>query len=303
MQKTFFLLLLSGFFLSSNPELRAQELNAQVQVLTPKIQATNKQIYKTLETAIQEFLNNRQWTEDTYLPEERIQCQFLLTIDSRNSDNFEGELQISYSRPVYMSDYSSPIFVHRDDKVQFTYLEFDRLDFSLNTNRSNLTSILAYYAYVIIGLDRDTFSPLGGDEFYSNAQKIVGNAQGGQFTGWASFDGSKNRFVLLDNLTTPAFENLRMSLYQYHRHGLDMMYKPEQQKQAKETIKKALLDLQAVHDKRRNSFLMQIFFDAKSQEIINIFSGGEPIPLADLKGLLIELDATNASDYQAMGKA
>lgn len=301
MQKKFYIILLGLFCLSS--PLKAQELNAQVQVISSKIQATNKQIYTTLQTAIREFLNNRKWTDETYAREERIDCQFIINITGRNSDQFSGDIQVLYSRPVYMSGYSSPVLIHRDDKLEFQYLEFDRLDFTLNSNLSNLTSILGYYAYIIIGLDHDTYSPKGGDPHYSNAQKILGNAQGGQYTGWSSFDGNKNRFWLLDNLTSPAFDNLRIALYQYHRQGLDLMYEPTNQKEAKETMKAALIGLKAVNDKRRSSYLMQIFFDTKSQEIINVFSEGVPIPLADLKEVLIELDANNASKYQAMGKA
>lgn len=282
---------------------KAQELNAQVSVNADQIQATNKQVFKTLETSIREFLNDRKWTNEKYLPEERITCQFLLTIDNRSSNEFQGNLQISYSRPVYMSDYSSPVFVHRDDKVRFEYLEFDRLDFSINTNLSNLTSLLAYYAYIIIGLDHDTFEPKGGDPFFDQAQKIVGNAQGSGYEGWATFDGNKNRFILLDNFTSSAFDNLRLALYQYHREALDKMYEPKNHRAAKETIKKALMSLKEVNDKRRNSLLMQIFFDAKSKEIMQVFGGGEPIDLADLKDVLRELDPSNSSRYDQLGKA
>ena len=285
------------------PETKAQELNAQVQVLTPSIQATNKQIYQTMETAISEFLNNRKWTDENYSQEERINCQFVITIKDRANNSFSGDLQVSYSRPVYMSDYSSPVFVHRDADFAFEYVEFDRLDFTLNTDISNLTSVLAYYVYIIIGLDHDTFSPKGGDPFFNNAQTIVGNCQGNNYTGWSSFDNNKNRFILVDNLVSPAFDNLRLGLYNYHRLGLDQMHEPSKQKAAKETIKQSLIDLKSVNDQRRNSFLMQIFFDAKSQEIVNIFSGGDPIPLADLKEVLIEIDASNAGRYQQLGKA
>ena len=281
----------------------AQEIQAQVQVLTPGIQATNKQIYETMQTAISDFLNNRKWTDESYEQEEKINCQFVLTIKDRATNSFTADLQVSYSRPVYMSDYSSPVFVHRDPDVAFEYVEFDRLDFTLNTNISNLTSILGYYVYIIIGMDHDTFSPKGGDPFFNNAQTIVGNAQGGNYTGWSSFDGNKNRFILVDNLLSPAFDNLRLGLYNYHRLGLDLMYEPSNQKKAKETIKQSIMDLKSVNDQRRNSFLMQLFFDAKSQEIINIFSGGDPMPLADLKEVLIEIDASNAGRYQKLGKA
>lgn len=304
MLKRFYTILSLAFLLSANQQLTAQELNAQVQIISTNIQATNRQVFNTLETAMREFLNNRKWTEEKYLPDERISCQFILTLDSWNGSRFAGNLQILYSRPVFMSGYSSPVLVMRDNNVAFEYLEGDRLDFALNANLSNLTSVLGYYAYIILGLDHDTYALNGGDPYYQDAQTIVGNAQGGQYGGWSSFDGgNRNRFWLVDNLTSPAFENYRKLLYSYHREGLDKMYEPSKQKEAKEVIKTSLLGLEQVNKQRRNSYLMQIFFDTKSQEIINIFSGGEPMDLAELKELLIELDANNASKYQQMGRA
>ncbi len=302
MQKIFYSILFISA-LQAPSKVLGQELNAQVQIISSSIQATNKQVFTTLETAIREFLNARKWTNETYAPEERISCQFILNITKWNSDQFSGDLQISYSRPVYKSGYNSPVLVMRDDKLEFQYLEFDRLDFSLNTNLSNLTSILAFYAYTIIGLDHDTYSLRGGDPYYENAQKIVNNAQSGSYGGWSSFENNKNRFWLMDNLTSPAFDNMRSCLYQYHRLGLDMMHEASQQKTAKNIMKSSLISLEKVHKQRRNSYLMQLFFDAKGQEIINTFGGGEPMPLADLKEVLIELDNSNASKYQKMGKS
>lgn len=281
----------------------SQELNAQVEVISEKIQATNRQRFTTLETSMREFLNNRRWTNETYSPDERISCQFIVTINKENNDKYEGTLQVLYSRPIYKSGYNSPILVHRDDKFSFQYLEFDRLDFSMTTNISNLTSVLAYYAYIIIGLDHDTYAIKGGDPFFEDAQTIVNNAQGGAYAGWSSFEGNNNRFWLVDNLTSPVFDDFRLGLYQYHRLGLDLMYEPRQQAAAKNVIKNSLIKLEAVNEKRRNSMLMQIFFDAKSQEIINIFSDGEPMDLADLKEVLVELDPTNSSKYQKIGKS
>lgn len=281
----------------------SQELNAQVEVISEKIQATNRQRFTTLETSMREFLNNRRWTNETYSPDERISCQFIVTINKENNDKYEGTLQVLYSRPIYKSGYNSPILVHRDDKFSFQYLEFDRLDFSMTTNISNLTSVLAYYAYIIIGLDHDTYAIKGGDPFFEDAQTIVNNAQGGAYAGWSSFEGNNNRFWLVDNLMSPVFDDFRLGLYQYHRLGLDLMHEPRQQAAAKNVIKNSLIKLEAVNEKRRNSMLMQIFFDAKSQEIINIFSDGEPMDLADLKEVLVELDPTNSSKYQKMGKS
>lgn len=283
--------------------LHAQELNARVQVISDKVQRTNKQVFTTLETSIREFLNNRKWTNEAYTQEERIRCQFVITINSMNNDMYSASLQVQYSRPVYNSGYSSQVFLHRDDNFDFQYLEFDRLDFADNATLSNLTSVLAFYVYTIIGLDHDTYALNGGKEFFSKAQNVLGTNSNSNYTGWKNNESRKNRFWLIDNLMSPAFDNYHTCLYNYHRLGLDLMYDSNKQKQAKEMIKQSLMGLKKVNEMRRNSFVMELFFDAKSQEIINIFGGGTPIALADLKELLINLDANNASKYEAMGRA
>ena len=281
-----------------------QELNAEVQVLSPAIQRTNKQVFTTLEKSIRQFLNTRKWTGEKYDQEEKINCSFIINMTNWDGNNkFQGTLQIQYSRPIYKSTYNSPVFVHMDQSFQFEYLEFDRLDFSENTSLSNLTSILAYYVYIIIGLDHDTYALKGGDEFYDMARKVVGNSQGSSYPGWSSLQGNnKNRFWLIDNLQSPLFEGMRTCYYRYHRQGLDLMFNPAQQKLAKQNIKASLMGLKAVNKKRPSSFLMQLFFDAKSQEIIDLFSGGDPIPTADLKQVLIDIDGNNASRYEAIGR-
>lgn len=281
-----------------------QELNAEVQILTPAIQRTNKQVFTTLEKSIRQFLNTRKWTGEKYEQEEKIACSFIINMTNWDgNDKFEGTLQIQYSRPIYKSTYNSPVFVYMDQQFQFEYLEYDRLDFTENTSLSNLTSILAFYAYIIIGMDHDTYAIKGGDEFYDMARRVVGNSQGSQYPGWSSLQGNnRNRFWLIDNLQSPLFEGIRTCYYQYHRQGLDLMFNPSQQKLAKQNIKAALMGLKAVNKKRPSSFLMQLFFDAKSQEIIDIFNGGEPIPTADLKQVLIDIDGNNASRYEAIGR-
>ncbi len=281
----------------------AQELNASVQVLAPKVQTSDRRVFKTLETAVSEFLNNRKWTDENYQPEERIQCQFLINIEEKNNNSYSGSIQVFYSRPIFNSDYKSPVMVHQDGDFNFDYIEFDRLDFAENTFISNLTSVLAFYAYIIIGFDHDTYALNGGTKYYGLAQTIVGNAQNNGFTGWGNFDGNNNnRFWLVDNLTSPAFDNFRSCLYMYHRQGLDLMHKQNNNKQAKNNIKSALLSLKAVNDQRRNSMVLQLWFDAKMLEIKKIFSGGDPIPLSDLKDVLIELDPSNSSTYEEIGR-
>lgn len=284
--------------------LSAQEFNAKLQVLTEGIQATNKQRFETLEKALVQFINNRKWTERSFKSEERIECSFVVNITnvSPNNDQFDATLQIQYSRPIFNSGYRSSVFVHRDNKFNFRYLEFDRLDFQENRFTSNLTSVLAYYVYIILGLDADTYELNGGDPYYAKAQTILGNAQNSGFAGWGSFDGRKNRFWLVDNLTSPVFDDYRACLYNYHRKGLDLMYDPQKHKQAKENIKNALLKLENVNDQRPNSFVMQLWFDAKNNEIADIFSGGEPVKTAKLKEMLVKLDANNTQLYNKMSR-
>lgn len=296
----FSIILLTVLGLSSS--LNAQELNAAVQVLSPNVQTSNKEIFTTMETAMREFLNNRRWTEKNYAIEERIRCQFVVNIEERNNNSYTASLQIFYSRPIYNSDYNSPVLVHRDPDFDFKYLEFDRLDFAENTFTSNLTSVLAFYAYIIIGMDADTYAPMSGTPYYQKAQNIVGNAQNNGFTGWDSFGNNKNRYWLVDNLTTPAFDNFRSCLYLYHRQGLDLMHDNAKVPTAKKNIKNGLIGLEKVNDQRRNSFIMQLWFDAKQKEIVQIFSGGAPLAVADLKQTLIKLDPNNSSSYEKIGQ-
>ena len=297
------ILFLSLLFSFSFKTLNAQELNARVQVISDNIQKTNKQVFTTMETAIREFLNNRKWTNENYSVEERIRCQFVVTIKSINNDIYSGTLQIQYSRPVYNSGYSSQVFIYSDNDFQFQYLQFDRLDYADNASLSNLTSVLAFYVYTIIGLDHDTYKLNSGKEYFGKAQNVLATNSNSNYPGWKNNESRKNRFWLIDNLISPAFDNYHSCLYNYHRLGMDQMYDPNKQKNAKEIIKQSLLSLKKVNDMRRNSFVMELFFDAKSQEIINIFSGGTPMQLADLKELLINLDANNASKYEAIGRA
>ncbi len=302
MQRKFWIILSAALVCSlTSKSVYSQELNAQVQVLTPQIQATNKQVFTTLENSIREFLNNTRWTDEVYENNEKIACSFVINVTKWQVDQFEATLQVQYSRPIYRSGYASPVLVHMDNNFAFQYLEFDRLDFAKNTFISNLTSVLAFYAYVVIGLDHDTFAEKSGDPYYVEAQNIVSNAQNNGFSGWGSFENRKNRFWLLDNLQSPAFDDFKKALYLYHRKGLDLMYDINNHKSAKENIKAALMLLEPVNQRRPGAFLIQMFFDAKVNEIINIFGSGEPVPLADLKELLIKLDANNSSKYEQMG--
>ncbi len=301
LHKIFLTLFLIISTLALSTKSQAQELNANVQVIADNIQRTNKEVFTTLQTSIREFLNNRKWTQDNYSNIERIKCNYIINITEQSgTDLYSGTIQVQYARPIYRSAYESPVFVYQDKNFQFQYLEFDRLDFTDNTYLNNLTSVLAYYAYIVIGHDMDSYALKGGDEMFKKAQNIVNNAQSSGNTGWQA-TGNRNRYWLTDNLLSPAFNNYRSCIYQYHRLGLDLMYEPAQQKAAKEIVKNSLLGLNEVFKQRRNSMVMQLFFDSKSAEIISIFNGGEPSDLTALKELLVKLDASNAEAYQKMG--
>lgn len=283
--------------------LMAQEVNVTVDITTEGIQETNKQIFDDLQRAIQDFINNSSWTTDKYEIEERLICGINFNVTAfEDRKNFGGVLTISYSRPVYSSGYTSPLFTFQDRNVRFTWQQGERLEFVDNQHLSNLTSIIAFYMNMIIGMDRDSFAPGAGTPFYLKAQSIVNNAQNDPMgIGWKSMDGNRNRFWLVDNLLNPGFENFSKCLYAYHRKGLDLLHDEARHQEAKDNIVAALLLLEEIHKNRPNSFLMQIFMDAKSDEIMSIFSGGPQVNVESLKDLLKKLDPKNSSKYDNLG--
>ena len=285
--------------------IHAQELLATVQVLSPNVQNTNKQVFVNMEQAIREFINNNAWTQERYEQQERLQCTFIFNITEQPSLNqFRATLQVQYSRPIYNSDYRSPLINILDNDIAFQYLENDRLEFIDNIHTSNLTSILAFYAYIIIGMDHDSFERGSGDPFYVKAQNVVNNAQNDPLgTGWRNFDGNTNRYWLADNLLNPAFKGLKDCYYEYHRNGLDRMYKSGDQKEAKESIINTLSNLQVVHQKRPNSYLMNVFFDAKVNEIVSIFSDGPAVDTSNLLKVLKLVDANNSQLYEKISRS
>ena len=203
----------------------AQDLNAQVKVISGKIQTSNRHIFQSLETAMKDFLNGRKWCQDPILPQERFECTFVLNITAWDGNsNFTGELQVQSSRPVYNSSYSSPVMNVNDKDFDFIYSEGSTIDYSDQTFSSNLASVMAFYAYVIIGLDYDTFGRLGGTPYFQQAQAVVTNAQSnGAYKGWKAFDGNVNRYWFSENLNSRVYLPLRNILYDYHRNGLDQM--------------------------------------------------------------------------------
>lgn len=274
----------------------AQELNCQVSVIAPQIQSTPKRIWKSMETSIYEFMNNRRWTSDNFGIEERIECSILITINEQSGTAFSGSIQVTSNRPVYRTDYQSPVMNMLDNDVAFTYLENTRIDFSIDRFSNNLASILAYYAYIMIGMDYDTFSLEGGSEYYNLAQQIVNTASSSSASGWKAFENNKNRYWVVDNILHTTFKPFRQCLYMYHKEGLDVMY--EEVEDGRTKIFQSLEGLKTVHQMKPASYNLQVFFNAKSDEIVNLFSKAPTTQKTKLFNTLQVIDPGNISKYQ-----
>lgn len=276
----------------------SQELRCNVQVVSSQIQGTNKQVFQTLQTAIYEFMNNTAWTQHIYANEERIECNIMINLQDHNGDEFTGSIQIQSRRPVYNTSYNTTILNFKDDDFKFTYVEFEPLEFSITEHRSNLTSVLAYYAYVIIGLDYDTFSLLGGTEFYQKAERIVNNAQNAQEKGWKAFESRKNRYWLIENILNDRYKGLREFLYRYHRLGLDVMDSKEAT--GREEIAESLELLQKIYRQKPDPYLFfyDLIMSAKSDELVNIFSESFMAEADRVYKILVEIDPTRAEKYK-----
>lgn len=278
----------------------AQELNCTVRVLSANIQGTNKQVFNTLQAAVFQFMNNRRWTRDVFEVEERIECLIEINVQEQlSADQFRGTITVQASRPVYNSSYNTTLLNIIDKDFEFRYLEFQNLDFNDNASISNLTSVLAFYAYVIVGLDYDTFGKRAGQEYFSKAQNVVNNAQNNG-TGWQAFENNRNRYWLIENLLNPAFEPFRDMMYNYHRQGLDVMAQDVQK--ARNTMLSSLLTLNQVHQKLPGSYLLQLFFDAKTDEIVKVFKPETPANKNQLYSMLKRIAPSNLSQWDAMLK-
>ena len=267
-------------------QLNAQELKCQVVINSNLVNQTNQQIFKTLENSIREFMISKVWTSRKWDYEERIECSLIFNITEYNNsnNNFNGTLQIISQRPIYQSNYSSPLINYQDNDINFKYEEYQPLFYNSNIFESNLISILSFYAYVILGVDSDSFSLNGGQRYFSTAQQISSLAQQNNVVGWNPEGSRKNRYWFIDSILSNAFVNFRKTLFEYHRNGLDLM--TTDKKLAKQNIFNSLKNLDDLNKRRPNSFLIQFFFDSKSKEIVNIMSGGPLVQLNEIKQLL-----------------
>lgn len=295
----YIILLLLCFF--SSALSYAQDLNARVQILSPQVQNTNKRPIEALEVVITDFLNGRKWSNDQLQSGEKIDCNFVINIKEWDgSSSFKAEAQIISSRPVFNSSYNSTLLNISDKNFDFVYAEGQPLDFSEQAFLSNLTSMLAFYANIIVGLDYDSFSKLGGTPYYSRAELIMNNAQNAGFTGWKAFEGLRNRYWLIENLTNKSFLPIREVIYTYHREGLDNM--SDNSNKAKKTILDVLPRLKELDKQKQGSVFNQTFFLAKADEISNIFIKSDPMEKMKVYNLMAEVDPANISKYEVLKK-
>lgn len=281
---------------------QAQEFNCKVSVIAPQIQSTPKRVWQSMENAISQLMNTRRWTNFNYSPAERIDCNLLLTVNEQASaDRFKGTLQVVYSRPIYGTDYLSPVVDILDNNVEFQFLENTQIEFAPERFTTNLSSVVAFYAYFILGVDADTFSSMGGSDFYELAQTVVNNAQNASEAGWKAFEPQKNRYWLIDNQQQAVFRPLREFLYTYHRQGFDIM--STDPANARKAIAAAIEKLKTVHQAKPSSYNLQVVFNAKYSELIELFKGsGDVQERAKVYNTLQIIDPGHINQYQNMMK-
>ncbi len=279
----------------------AQELKCNVQIVTQQIQGTNKQVFQTLQTSIYEFMNNTTWTNHVYSIDERIECNLLFNITEQvSADEFKGTLQIQSRRPVYNTNYNTVMLNYMDNDIHFRYVEFEPLEFDETQHLSNLTSILAYWAYIILGMDYDSFSYMGGDPYFAQAEAIVAHAQNARESGWKPFESldHKNRYWLVTDLLNDSYRPIREFNYRYHRLGLDVM--DEKVNEGRAVIAESLESLREVYRDRPDPFMyvLKVVLDAKSDEFVNIFSESFTEEKNRAVTILEEIDPANKNKYE-----
>ena len=282
----------------------SQELLARISINSSAVgSSVDKKVFQSLQTSLQTFLNNRKWTEDTYQTNEKIACNFLMVINEGENGAYKASLTVQAARPVFNSSYSTPLINFQDESFAFKYVEFQPVEF--NENRisgsdgltSNLTATLAFYVYIILGLDYDSFSLRGGDPYFQKAQNIINNAPDGRdIAGWKAFDGQRNRYWLMENLTNNKYAVIHDVLYNYYRVGLDHMY--ENEPDARSAVLNAITQLTTLNNDVPNSMIIPFFFQGKSTEIIRIFKKSAPDEKQRVQEMMSRLDIANANTYK-----
>lgn len=298
--------ILLAFFMGFTGLVQAQELNATVKVNFQQVQLVDPGVFATLEQAVTEFINQK-WTNDIYEIEERIDCNFILTLQKEiSATSFEMNLAVQSSRPIFGTDQSTPMLNTIDGYVTFDYQQFQPLQFSENRFDNNLTSVLAFYINIILGMDYDTFSPSGGEPFFQKAQEIVNNVPAGlygTYLGWSSTDasnsrGSRNRYWIMENFLSPRMKPFRLGMYQYHRLGLDMM--TQDVNQARASIAEVINTIGQVDQSYPNAILTQLFLNAKRQEVLELFKRGTNTERTTVRQVMTRVDPANGADYRSL---
>ncbi|MBI1341384.1 MAG: DUF4835 family protein [Terrimonas sp.] len=301
------ILYLAVVLLSFSSVSRSQEIQARVTVIANRISTqVDKKVFQTLQTSITNFVNNRKWTTDNFQPNEKIECSFLLNIDKELGQNvYSATLTIQAARPVYNTSYLSPLVNYQDDNIVFRYQEFQPIEFNENRIQgtdpvaSNLTAVLAYWVYTILGFDYDSFSIRGGDAYFKKAQNIVNNApESKDISGWKNFESLRNRYWLSENINNNRFAIMHDALYAYYRTGLDLFY--EKEEEGRNGVMNCLNYLNTLNTENPNSMILQFFFQGKSTEMIKIFSRAEQQLKDRAKAILVKLDITNVQAYKEL---
>jgi hypothetical protein len=299
------ILILFSFICLQSRLVRAQEFQANVTVLSNRISTTvNKQIFSTLQTALYNFLNGRKWSNVAFNQNEKIQCNFLLNLAGATDNNtYTASLTIQMGRPIFNSAYQSPLVNYMDESVTFKYIQFQDMDF--NENRvggtdpltANLTAVFAYYAYILLGLNFDSYGLRGGDLYFQKAQNIVNNApETNAVNGWKPFDGLRNRYWLVENLTNPKYNPIHDAIYDYYRPGLDQMFDHEYD--ARVAVMNALIAFNSINTEFPNIMFIQFFFQGKGSEIGNVFKHGTPEEKSRALDILTRIDVSNLNQYK-----
>ncbi len=282
----------------------SQELYCNVQVYnstTSNSSGIEERVYSTLQTAVYEFMNNRKWSNYSFKIDEKIECSILINVSEHPSlDEFTGTIQVQARRPIYKTSYNSVLLNLIDKDFKFSYQEYQPLDFTEASFTSNLTSVLAYYAYIILGMDFDSYSLYGGTPFFDKAQTIVNNAQSSGYAGWEYMANKNNRYCLIENIINPIFKPVRECIYKYHRLGLDNMY--DNKAQARPAITSGMELLTKSQREKPGSYLIQTFMFAKADEIVNMYSQASQVEKTKIITILNEVDPANSQKYKEIQK-
>ena len=285
--------------------LRAQEINCTVTINSDQIEGSNKQVFGTLKTAIEEYMNQNRWTNMTFAEQEKIECSMMLVVKAVADNMYSCEMTLQSRRPVYGTTYTTPLLNFVDRNFNFTYQEFDRIEYQQNQFTTNLTAMLAYYCYLIIGHDMDSYQRLGGTPFFEQCENIVNACQSASMDnseqkGWLAFDSNRNRYALINNLLDEAFKKYRNYYYEYHRLGLDEMSGNVANGRAR--IAEGISVLKEAYRARPATYVINTFLDAKADELVDIFKKGTDKEKKEVYDLLVDIDPTRQSTYDRMNE-